>query len=124
MTDAAIFQNRQAAKLWLFPHLNMAMTQRGDGLLTATARNLLERSSPDSFDDAVRLMPEVLGYAYADAVGSRKQALGIDDFPGAETIGLTLPSPAGRSPKNPHLQITGRGPGSRKPLSVPRPTVP
>lgn len=86
LADAETFQNRHAAKLWLFPHMNMAMTQRGDGVLTATVRNLLERSLPDSFDDAVRLMPEVLGYAYADTVASRKQVLGIDDFPGAEIV--------------------------------------
>lgn len=86
LADAETFQNRHAAKLWLFPHLSMAMTQRGDGVLTATVRNLLERSLPNSFDDAVRLVPALLGFAYTDTVEPRKQALGIEDFPGAEIV--------------------------------------
>lgn len=77
-------KDRHSGKLWLFPHINMAMTQRGDGLLTGTARTLLESSFPFSFDDAIRAMPNVLEQAYTHAMAFRKEKFGIESFPGAE----------------------------------------
>lgn len=77
---------RHTGKLWLFPHINMAMTQRGDGLLTGTARAMLESSFPSSFDDAVRMMPSVLDQAFAHTLAFRNEKFGIDSFPGAEVV--------------------------------------
>lgn len=77
-------QEKHAGKLALFPHINMAMTQRGDGLLTGTVRAMLEMALPDSFDDAVRLMPALLEQAQNDAMAFRQERLGVESFPGAE----------------------------------------
>lgn len=92
MEDAGQMMNehertgRHSGKLWLFPHINMAMTQRGDGLLTATARTVLESALPSSFDDAVHMMPSVLDQAYAHSLAFRKEKFGIEAFPGAEVV--------------------------------------
>ncbi|MCG2595969.1 hypothetical protein [Achromobacter insuavis] len=77
---------QHSGKLWCFPHINMAMVTRGDGLLTTTTRTVLESALPSSFDDAIHMMPNMLEQAYAHVLAFREEKFGIESFPGAEVV--------------------------------------
>lgn len=86
LLDEVKYQARHSGKLSVFPQFSSAMTHRGDGLLTSFARLTLESECPYDFDDAVEMMPAILAAAYTNAMATRKQATGIETFPGAEIV--------------------------------------
>lgn len=79
-------RDKHTLKFSLFPHINMAMTHRGDGLVLTNARTLLESALPSSFDEAVGLMPWIMEQAYTLAMDARKAQHGMESFEGAEAV--------------------------------------
>jgi hypothetical protein len=79
-------RDKHTLKFSVFPHINMAMTHRGDGLVLTNARTLLESSLPSSFDEAVKYMPWIMEQAYTLAMDARKSQHDMHTFEGAEAV--------------------------------------
>jgi hypothetical protein len=73
-----------APKMAHLPHINAIAAHRGDALLANIVVSALFIGMPQSFDDAVKAMPEIQAHAYAQATAHRKQQFGIEHFHGSE----------------------------------------
>ncbi|UGB39129.1 hypothetical protein [Frateuria soli] len=74
------------SKCGFLPHINAVMASRGDAAFAGLALYCLQQSMPQTFDEAVRHMPALLGHTHAQVTALRKQHMGVDDFPGAEIV--------------------------------------
>jgi hypothetical protein len=79
-------RDKHTLKFSLFPHINMAMTHRGDGLVLTNVRTLLESALLSGFDEAVEYMPWIMEQAYTLAMDVRKAQHGMQTFEGAEAV--------------------------------------
>lgn len=85
MSDADRF-GKHTCKVSLFPHMDMAMTHRGDALLTRLVQFNLDLSLAQDFDQAVEYMHALLPQAHEQAMTHRKARFNIESFEGAEVI--------------------------------------
>ncbi len=73
-------------KCTFLPHANVALAHRGDAMLAVGVCSAIQLNALPDFDAMAEAMPQLLAQTFAQVTAHRKQALGIEQFPGAEII--------------------------------------
>lgn len=74
------------AKCNYSPHINTVIAGRGDNLFAVALFSALQTATPQNFDDAAAITPQLLESVRVQVTELRKQMAGIERFEGAEVV--------------------------------------